>query len=84
MGAHDVRKLCCRLQPGIVEYVWHGVRSVGVGTIISARMLCVVPCKDIDRCMRVWRRVGGRFTDPARVAHGRYVGPLLWYGLASQ
>ena len=44
---------------------------------ISARMLCVVPYQDLDRRMRVWRRVGERFTDPARVAHGRYVGLLL-------
>ena len=47
-------------------------------------MLCVVPYQDLDRRMRVWRRVGERFTDPARVAHGRYVGLLLWYGLESQ
>ena len=76
--------MCNRLQPGIVEHVWHGVHSVGGGTIISARMLCVVPCQDIARRMRVWRRVGDRFTDPARVANGRYVGRLLWYGLESQ
>ena len=68
--AHDVRKLCYRLQPGIVEHVWHGVHSVGGGAIISARMLFVVPCKGIDMRMRVWRRVGERFTDPARAAHG--------------
>ena len=29
--------------------------------VVSARMLCVVPCQDIDRRMRVWRCVGERF-----------------------
>ena len=34
--------------------------------------------------MRVLRRVDERFTDPARVAHGRYGGRVLWHWLESQ
>ena len=32
----------------------------------------------LNRHKRVWRRVGERFIDPARVAHDRFGGGLLW------
>lgn len=37
----------------------------------------------LDRRRRVWRRVGERFTDPARVAHDRYGGGsvMVWGGI---
>ena len=37
----------------------------------------------LDRRPRVWRRVGERYTDPARVAHDRYGGGsvMVWGGI---
>ena len=37
----------------------------------------------LDRRRRVWRHAGERYTDPARVAHDRYGGGLLWCGVGS-